>query len=218
MTSNNKRKSVLTICLQSIRGGYVVFGLSSVLKLASLLMKNKQYTKEKILGIIRAGMLDKQSRSLSLFAALLWLSFQLTREAIYKLHDSLLMTKAEAEAEEVRSQYRQWNTSVEEVHENKIRCKHRDRVDNLITTIAGIASGISLTVLERNRRKEIALYFAMRACQSTLNTFRTNYDPRKKFMYLKHFSSFMFMMSCGQIVYAFISRPETLPPSYVKVR
>ncbi|CAM6085969.1 unnamed protein product [Calypogeia fissa] len=101
-----------------------------------------------------------------------------------------------------------------------IRCflrrkSHADTPLNIF--IAGSVAGLSILALDdTQRRRTFALYLLARLAQCAYNSAKMN----KKFHFWgsqwEHGDTLLFSLSCAQIMYAYVMRPETLPESYLE--
>ncbi|KAL0950380.1 hypothetical protein HGRIS_010342 [Hohenbuehelia grisea] len=76
--------------------------------------------------------------------------------------------------------------------------------------LAGAVAGALAIVWEKpNRRGVIAQQLFVRGLQGSYNAFSTKHN-----IHIPHGAVIVFALSCGQIMYAFLMRPDTLPRSY----
>ncbi|KAH9482253.1 hypothetical protein JR316_0004351 [Psilocybe cubensis] len=72
-----------------------------------------------------------------------------------------------------------------------------------------VAGGLAIMWEKRSRRGVIAQQLFVRGLQGSYNAFTT-----KRGLHVPHGDVLVFSLACGQIVYAFLLRPDTLPRSY----
>ncbi|KAI8989851.1 hypothetical protein BD414DRAFT_536221 [Trametes punicea] len=78
------------------------------------------------------------------------------------------------------------------------------------SAFAGALSGaIAITFEKRSRRAGIAQQMFVRGLQGTFNAMSDKHGFK-----IPHGDVIVFTLCCGQIMYAFLMRPDTLPPSY----
>ncbi|KAF8720204.1 hypothetical protein AX14_011148 [Amanita brunnescens Koide BX004] len=76
--------------------------------------------------------------------------------------------------------------------------------------IAGaIAGGLAVIWEKKSRREIIAQQLFVRGLQGSYNSFTTKHN-----IHVPNGDVLVFSLACGQILYAFLLRPDTLPPSY----
>ncbi|KAJ7229187.1 hypothetical protein GGX14DRAFT_692951 [Mycena pura] len=87
----------------------------------------------------------------------------------------------------------------------------RKRTRRWHSALAGaISGGLAIMWEKRSRRTDIAQQVFVRGLQGAYNT----YSERRGFS-VPHGAVIVFSLACGQIMYAFFLRPDTLPRSYV---
>lgn len=76
--------------------------------------------------------------------------------------------------------------------------------------VAGaIAGGLGVLFEKKGRRVTIAQQLFVRGLQGSYNALSNRYKFK-----IPHGEALVFALSCGQIMYASLLRPDTLPPSY----
>ncbi|EKM60112.1 uncharacterized protein PHACADRAFT_251003 [Phanerochaete carnosa HHB-10118-sp] len=114
----------------------------------------------------------------------------------------------EVEAQErARSRSRRARLSMSaQAHQVWVRKKTR----RWYSVIAGaVAGGLAILCEKKDRRTGIAQQMFVRGLQGSYNAFSEQHGIR-----IPHGDLIVFVLCCGQIVYALTMRPETLPPSY----
>ncbi|KAJ7691575.1 hypothetical protein B0H17DRAFT_934866 [Mycena rosella] len=87
----------------------------------------------------------------------------------------------------------------------------RKRTRRWHSALAGaISGGLAILWEKRSRRSVIAQQFFVRGLQGTYNTYSERWG-----ISIPYGAVIVFSLSCGQIMYAFFLRPDTLPRSYV---
>ncbi|OBZ70095.1 hypothetical protein A0H81_09796 [Grifola frondosa] len=88
----------------------------------------------------------------------------------------------------------------------------RKRTRRWYSVLAGaLAGGIAITFETRNRRVGIAQQMFVRGLQGSFNALSNKHGFR-----IPHGDVIVFSLCCGQILYGFLLRPDTLPRSYLK--
>ncbi|PFH47134.1 hypothetical protein AMATHDRAFT_152910 [Amanita thiersii Skay4041] len=72
-----------------------------------------------------------------------------------------------------------------------------------------LAGGLAIMWEKRSRRGIIAQQLFVRGLQGTYNSFSTKHN-----IHIPHGDVLVFALACGQIMFAFLIRPDTLPRSY----
>ncbi|KAF9441977.1 hypothetical protein P691DRAFT_711032 [Macrolepiota fuliginosa MF-IS2] len=86
----------------------------------------------------------------------------------------------------------------------------RKRTRRWHAALAGaIAGGLAIIWEKRSRRGLIAQQFFVRGLQGSYNSYTT-----RKGIHVPHGDVLVFALACGQIMYAFLLRPDSLPRSY----
>lgn len=81
--------------------------------------------------------------------------------------------------------------------------------------LAGSVAGLSILALDDpNRRRTLALYLLARVAQCAYNSAKSKNKFHLWGSHWRHGDSLLFVLSCAQVMYAFIMRPESLPKSY----
>jgi hypothetical protein len=92
----------------------------------------------------------------------------------------------------------------------------RGKFDSATVLTSGACAGLSLFALDRGSHRTLALYLFARVIQAWYNSQK----QAGKFHFWgsswKHGDTLLFALSCAQILYAYVMRPDTLPPSYYK--
>lgn len=84
------------------------------------------------------------------------------------------------------------------------------------SAIGGFLAGFSLLFMAKSWHRTLALYMATRAVQCWYN-----YNKARGHFHFwgsdwNHGDSLLFIVASAQIMYAYVMRPETLPPSYYR--
>lgn len=99
-----------------------------------------------------------------------------------------------------------------------LRCflrKFRKKETPLNAILAGSIAGLSILALDdSSRRRTLALYLATRLAQCAYNSAKSKDKFHLWGSHWKHGDSLLFSLSCAQVMYAFVMRPESLPKSY----
>ncbi|KAJ6608213.1 hypothetical protein B0H10DRAFT_2068601 [Mycena sp. CBHHK59/15] len=86
----------------------------------------------------------------------------------------------------------------------------RKRTRRWHSALAGaVAGGLAILWEKRSRREVIAQQIFVRGLQGTYNTYSQKWG-----ISIPYGAAMVFTLSCGQIMYAFMLHPESLPPSY----
>jgi len=80
----------------------------------------------------------------------------------------------------------------------------------------GYLAGLSLAFMNPNWHRTLALYMSTRMAQCMYNYAKTNGYWHFWGSSWSHGDSLLFIASTAQVMYAYVMRPETLPPSYYK--
>ncbi|ERN01096.1 uncharacterized protein LOC18429172 [Amborella trichopoda] len=99
-----------------------------------------------------------------------------------------------------------------------LRCllrKLRKKETPLNATLAGSVAGLSILALDdSNRRRTLALYLLARLAQCVYNSAKSKNKFHLWGSHWSHGDSLLFALSCGQVMYSFVMRPESLPKAY----
>ncbi|XP_078442401.1 mitochondrial import inner membrane translocase subunit Tim17/Tim22/Tim23 family protein [Wolffia australiana] len=99
-----------------------------------------------------------------------------------------------------------------------LRCflrRFRKKETPLNVMLAGSVAGLSILALDdSSRRRTLALYLAARLAQCAYNSAKSKNRFHLWGSHWSHGDSLLFALSCAQIMYAFVMRPESLPKSY----
>ncbi|KAI9082843.1 hypothetical protein K1719_035173 [Acacia pycnantha] len=99
-----------------------------------------------------------------------------------------------------------------------LRCllrKWRKKETPLNTILAGSVAGFSILALnDSNRRRTLSLYLLARLAQCAYNSAKAKNKFHLWGSHWSHGDSLLFSISCAQVMYAFVMRPESLPKSY----
>ncbi|CAK9188028.1 unnamed protein product [Ilex paraguariensis] len=99
-----------------------------------------------------------------------------------------------------------------------LRCllrKLRKKETPLNAFLAGSVAGLSILALDdSNRRRTLALYLLARLAQCAYNSAKSKNKFHLWGSHWSHGDSLLFALSCAQVMYAFVMRPESLPKSY----
>lgn len=78
--------------------------------------------------------------------------------------------------------------------------------------IAGSLSGLSVLFMSVDTRRTLSLYIMIRAAQCIYNELKR----RGSIKPIPHGDSWLFILSSAQVMYSYVMRPDSLPPSYFK--
>ncbi|GKV45506.1 hypothetical protein SLEP1_g52578 [Rubroshorea leprosula] len=93
--------------------------------------------------------------------------------------------------------------------------KLRKKETPMNAILAGSVAGLSVLALDdSSRRRTLALYLLARVAQCAYNSAKSKNKFHLWGSHWRHGDSLLFALSCAQIMYAFVMRPETLPKSY----
>jgi hypothetical protein len=102
---------------------------------------------------------------------------------------------------------------------NALNClltRLRGKFDSSTALTSGACAGLSLLFLDRSSHRTLALYLFARVIQAVYN----KQKQVGKFHFWgsswQHGDTLLFALSCAQILYSYVMRPETLPPAYLK--
>lgn len=99
-----------------------------------------------------------------------------------------------------------------------LRClfrKWRKKETPMNAILAGSVAGFSILALnDSNRRRTLALYLLARLAQCAYNSAKSKNKFHLWGSHWRHGDSLLFSLSCAQVMYAFVMRPESLPKSY----
>ncbi|KAL7585537.1 uncharacterized protein LOC111895032 [Lactuca sativa] len=99
-----------------------------------------------------------------------------------------------------------------------LRCllrKWRKKETPFNAILAGSIAGLSILALDdSNRRRTLALYLLARLAQCAYNSAKSKNKFHLWGSSWRHGDSLLFALSCAQVMYAFVMRPESLPKSY----
>ncbi|XP_077235153.1 mitochondrial import inner membrane translocase subunit Tim17/Tim22/Tim23 family protein [Tasmannia lanceolata] len=99
-----------------------------------------------------------------------------------------------------------------------LRCllrKLRKKETPFNAILAGSVAGLSILALDdTSRRRTLALYLLARLAQCAYNSAKSKNKFHLWGSHWRHGDSLLFALACGQVMYAFVMRPETLPKSY----
>ncbi|XP_047324780.1 uncharacterized protein LOC124928586 [Impatiens glandulifera] len=99
-----------------------------------------------------------------------------------------------------------------------LRCllrKWRKRETPFNAILAGSVAGLSILALDdSNRRRTLALYLLARVAQSAYNSAKSKNKFHFWGSHWRHGDALLFGLSCAQVMYAFVMRPESLPKAY----
>ncbi|KAF3641664.1 putative glutamate dehydrogenase A-like [Capsicum annuum] len=99
-----------------------------------------------------------------------------------------------------------------------LRCllrKLRRKETPLNAILAGSVAGLSILALDdSNRRRTLALYLLARLSQCAYNSAKSKNRFHLWGSHWSHGDSLLFALSCAQVMYSFIMRPESLPKAY----
>ncbi|XVF54845.1 hypothetical protein PTKIN_Ptkin05aG0213800 [Pterospermum kingtungense] len=99
-----------------------------------------------------------------------------------------------------------------------LRCllrKLRKKETPLNAILAGSIAGLCVLALDdSNRRRTLALYLFARVAQCAYNSAKVKNKFHLWGSHWRHGDSLLFALSCAQVMYAFVMRPESLPKSY----
>ncbi|KAF9671815.1 hypothetical protein SADUNF_Sadunf12G0087800 [Salix dunnii] len=99
-----------------------------------------------------------------------------------------------------------------------LRCflrKFRKKETPFNAIFAGSVAGLSVLALDdSNRRRTLALYLSARVAQCAYNSAKSKNKFHFWGSHWRHGDSLLFSISCAQVMYAFIMRPESLPQAY----
>ncbi|KVI07064.1 hypothetical protein Ccrd_014562 [Cynara cardunculus var. scolymus] len=99
-----------------------------------------------------------------------------------------------------------------------LRCllrKWRKKETPFNAILAGSVAGLSILALDDcNRRRTLALYLLARLAQCAYNSAKSKNKFHLWGSSWRHGDSLLFALSCAQVMYAFVMRPESLPKSY----
>ncbi|CAG8482769.1 9018_t:CDS:2 [Cetraspora pellucida] len=87
----------------------------------------------------------------------------------------------------------------------------RKKDDKWNSFIAGSIAGISLIVEKQERRIMITQQMFVRAVQALYKSGRT-----REYFDIPHIGLILFILSCGQVLYAYTMQPTTIPPDFLK--
>ncbi|KAH8092537.1 hypothetical protein BXZ70DRAFT_898184 [Cristinia sonorae] len=94
-----------------------------------------------------------------------------------------------------------------QAHQQWVRRKTRRWYSVLAGSVAG---AVAICFEKSSRRTTIAQQLFVRGLQGSYNTFSATSG-----FTIPHGDVMLFSLCCGQILYSFLMRPETLPPSYI---
>jgi len=80
---------------------------------------------------------------------------------------------------------------------------------------AGTVAGTSVLFLDRDKRRTMALYLMARVAQSAYNSLKAKGKWHFWGNKWKHGDTLLFSVASAQVMYAYVIRPGTLPPSYL---
>lgn len=86
---------------------------------------------------------------------------------------------------------------------------YRGKDDRLNGLVGGAVAGLSILFEKKERRVDIAQQMLVRALQAVYNA-----GKARDIFYFKHGDSLLFAITCGQVLYAYTMRPDTLPPDF----
>ncbi|KAI3968415.1 hypothetical protein MKW92_017280 [Papaver armeniacum] len=99
-----------------------------------------------------------------------------------------------------------------------LRCllrKFRKKETPFNAILAGSVAGLSILALDDpSRRRTLALYLLARLGQCAYNSAKSKNKFHLWGSHWSHGDSLLFALACGQVMYAFVMRPESLPKSY----
>ncbi|KAI7727871.1 hypothetical protein M8C21_005856 [Ambrosia artemisiifolia] len=99
-----------------------------------------------------------------------------------------------------------------------LRCflrKWRKKETPFNVILAGSVASLSILALDdSNRRRTLALYLLARLAQCAYNSAKSKNKFHLWGSSWRHGDSLLFALSCAQVMYAFVMRPESLPKSY----
>lgn len=99
-----------------------------------------------------------------------------------------------------------------------VRCllrKLRKKETPFNAILAGSVAGLSILALDdSNRRRTLALYLLARLAQCAYNSAKSKNKFHLWGSHWRHGDSLLFVLSCAQVMYVFVMRPESLPKSY----
>ncbi|EJD01717.1 uncharacterized protein FOMMEDRAFT_142253 [Fomitiporia mediterranea MF3/22] len=85
----------------------------------------------------------------------------------------------------------------------------RKRTRRWHAVVAGALSGLAVLFEKKSRRVTIAQQLFVRGLQGSYNALSTRHNIK-----IPHGDVLVFALCCGQIMYGFLLRPDTIPPSY----
>ena len=92
----------------------------------------------------------------------------------------------------------------------------RDADDGWNDFVAGAIGALWVTILDKDRRRTLAMYGMARAVQGMYNASKARGWWHFWGSDWAHGDSLLFVLSSAQVMYAYVMRPETLPRSYYK--
>jgi len=87
----------------------------------------------------------------------------------------------------------------------------RNKDDKWNSFVAGSIAGFSLLAEKRERRIEISQQLFVRALQALCNAGRA-----RKYFRIPHGIPLLFMITTGQVLYAYTMHPNTIPPEFLQ--
>lgn len=102
------------------------------------------------------------------------------------------------------------------VDEKQVSETDASRIDQLSSLLAGALAGGALIAFDGKRRRSFALYALTRALQCAYNTAK-----QKQYWHFwgsdwQYGDALLFALSSAQVMYAYVMRPNTLPPEYFR--
>ncbi|KAI9486495.1 MAG: hypothetical protein EXX96DRAFT_534748 [Benjaminiella poitrasii] len=86
---------------------------------------------------------------------------------------------------------------------------YRGKDDRLNGLVSGAVAGLSILFEKKERRIDIAQQLLVRALQAIYNA-----GKARDIFYFRNGDALLFGLTCGQVLYAYTMRPETLPPDF----